>query len=147
MNIKVSIVIPCRNEEKYIGKCLESIIQSNYDKKNLEVFVCDGMSTDRTREILNEISKKYLYINILNNLEKSTPFGLNLGLKISKGDIKIILGAHSEIYPDYIEKCIEIFEYNQEIGCTGGIITPYFTVNKAHFLIETALKLRYRHTF
>ena len=38
---KVSIVIPCRNEELHIGKCLQSVVQSDYDKSLLSVFVCD----------------------------------------------------------------------------------------------------------
>ena len=48
----VSIIIPCRNEEKFIGKCLDSIIAQDYPKDRLEVLVVDGMSEDGTREIV-----------------------------------------------------------------------------------------------
>ncbi|PIP12385.1 MAG: glycosyl transferase, partial [bacterium (Candidatus Stahlbacteria) CG23_combo_of_CG06-09_8_20_14_all_40_9] len=51
---KISIVIPCRNEEKFIGKCLDSIIEQDYPKDKLEILVVDGMSEDRTREIMKE---------------------------------------------------------------------------------------------
>lgn len=46
----VSIVIPCRNEEKFIGKCIESVIVNDYPEHRLEVLVVDGMSEDGTRE-------------------------------------------------------------------------------------------------
>ena len=47
----VSIIIPCRNEEKYIGKSLESIVQSDYPKNRLEILVIDGMSDDKSIDI------------------------------------------------------------------------------------------------
>ena len=48
----VSIIIPCRNEERFIAKCLDSIIAQDYPKDRLEVLVVDGMSEDGTREIV-----------------------------------------------------------------------------------------------
>lgn len=118
----VSITIPCRNEENYIGKCLQSIVNSSYDKKLLSVFVCDGLSDDQTPAIIKDFANKYSFIHLIENIKKSTPFALNLGLKANNADIKIILGAHAEIYSDYIEKCIEAFKFDRELGCVGGII-------------------------
>ena len=63
--MKVSIVIPCRNEEHYIGKCLQSIIDSDYHKNLLEVFVADGLSKDNSRNIIEQFSEKYNWINML----------------------------------------------------------------------------------
>jgi glycosyltransferase involved in cell wall biosynthesis len=58
INIKetafISIVIPCRNEEQFIGDCLNSIIANDYPGDHLEVLVIDGMSEDGTREIGNK---------------------------------------------------------------------------------------------
>jgi glycosyltransferase involved in cell wall biosynthesis len=45
----VSIIIPCRNEEKFIAKCLDSIINNDYTKERLEVLLVNGMSEDKTR--------------------------------------------------------------------------------------------------
>ena len=45
----VSIIIPCRNEEKFIGKCLDSILAQDYPQEKMEVLVVDGMSEDKTR--------------------------------------------------------------------------------------------------
>ena len=54
MSSFVSVIIPCRNEEKFIGKCLDSIISQDFPKENLEVLVVDGMSADKTREIVEK---------------------------------------------------------------------------------------------
>lgn len=44
----VSIIVSCRNEEKYIWKCLDSIVAQDYPKDKFEVLVVDGMSEDGT---------------------------------------------------------------------------------------------------
>ncbi|MBA3971275.1 MAG: glycosyltransferase family 2 protein [Bacteroidetes bacterium] len=118
----VSIVIPCRNEEKYIGKCLDSILMQDYSQDLLSVFVCDGVSTDSTVTIIKEYAQKHSNIHLVVNEKQSTPFALNLGIKKSNSDVIIILGAHSELYPDYVSNCIHAFNFDENIGCTGGII-------------------------
>ena len=119
---KVSIVIPCRNEELHIGKCLQSVVQSDYDKSLLSVFVCDGQSTDRTPSIIKEFETKYPFVHYLENSLQTTPHALNLGIKAASFDVVIILGAHAEIYPDYISKCIEVLSFDDKRGCVGGVI-------------------------
>jgi glycosyltransferase involved in cell wall biosynthesis len=70
--MKISVIIPCRNEEKFISKCLDSIIQQDYPKENLEVLVIDGMSEDKTREIIQKYSQRYPFIKLLENPKKFT---------------------------------------------------------------------------
>jgi len=55
---KVSIIVACRNEEEFIEKCLESLLAQDYPSELIEIIVVDGMSTDKTLEIVNEIKKK-----------------------------------------------------------------------------------------
>ncbi len=54
---KVSIILPARNEEEFIGKCLDSLIQQDYE--NYEIIVIDDSSEDTTSEIISEYAKKY----------------------------------------------------------------------------------------
>jgi glycosyltransferase involved in cell wall biosynthesis len=117
----VSIAIPCRNEERYIIRCLESIA-AQVDVENVEVFVCDGKSTDSTPQLVKEYSLSHPQVHLLINEKQSTPFALNLGIKASVSDVVIILGAHSELYPDYVANCIKAFDVDPAIGCAGGII-------------------------
>lgn len=50
-SIFISIIIPCRNEEKFIKRCLDSLIKNSYPQDNLEILVYDGGSTDKTKEL------------------------------------------------------------------------------------------------
>ncbi len=56
-NPKVSIILPARNEEEFIGKCLDSLIKQDYE--NYEIIVIDDSSEDKTGEIISEYAKKY----------------------------------------------------------------------------------------
>jgi glycosyltransferase involved in cell wall biosynthesis len=83
----VSIVMPCLNEEKFIGRCLDSLLANDYNKKLLEILVVDGMSQDKTREILADYCTRWGFIKVLDNPKKITPAALNIGIKASKADI------------------------------------------------------------
>ena len=102
----ISIIIPCRNEEKYTGKCLDSIIMQDYPKENLEVLVIDGASEDKTREIVQDFSSQYPFIKLLTNPQKFTPFALNIGIKAAKGEIIVRMDAHAGYEKDYVSKCV-----------------------------------------
>jgi len=104
---QISIIIPCRNEEKFISKCLDSIINNDFPKDKLEVLVIDGKSSDSTPEIVKSYLKKYSYITLLNNSEKNTIAGLNLGIKNTSGDIIMRVDGHSYIEKDYIQQCVD----------------------------------------
>jgi glycosyltransferase involved in cell wall biosynthesis len=124
----VSIIIPCRNEKKYIGKCLDSIIFNDYPKNRFEVLVVDGMSNDGTREIVKNYSEKYPFIKILDNPKKFTCFAFNIGVKEAKGKIIMLMGAHAGYEKDYISKCLKYLkEYKADN--VGGIIKTVPKIN------------------
>jgi len=101
-----TIIIPCRNEEEYIGRCLDSVITQDYPKENLEVLVVDGMSDDKTRGIIDDYCQKYSFIKLLDNHYKFTPFALNIGIKKSSGKIIVRMDAHADYAKDYVSRCI-----------------------------------------
>lgn len=119
---QISIVIPCRNERDYIGRCLDSIIRCDYDKSKLKVWVCDGLSDDGTIGIIKNYALEFPFIHYLENAHMTTPHALNIGLKATSFDIGVILGAHAEIYPDYLSNCVHVFQTHPEVDCVGGII-------------------------
>lgn len=127
-------MIPCRNEEKYIGLCLDSILRQDYPQELLETFVCDGKSHDGTVRIVTSYSEKHPNIHYVLNEKQTTPFALNLGIQRSDADIRIILGAHSELYPDYVSNCVKAFEFNSNIGCTGGVIENVYENEPAEII-------------
>jgi glycosyltransferase involved in cell wall biosynthesis len=114
----VTIIIPCRNEEKYIEKCIYSIINSNY-KSSMEIIIADGMSEDATRDKLREINKKIGIIKILDNPGLIAPIGLNTAITSAKGEIIIRVDGHCVIAPDYISNCVKHL-LEDEIDGVGG---------------------------
>jgi cellulose synthase/poly-beta-1,6-N-acetylglucosamine synthase-like glycosyltransferase len=106
----VSIILPCRNEERFIGRCLDSIIANEYPREKLEILAIDGMSEDRTREVIERYSQQYPFIRLIDNHKKITPIGLNLGIKSAKANIIIWMSAHNRYDKNYISRCVESLE-------------------------------------
>lgn len=103
----LSVICPIYNEEKYIAKCIESIVQQDYPKDKLEILFVDGMSTDHTREIIEQYTKEYPYIRIIDNPDKVVPHAMNRGIMASTGDVIIRLDAHA-VYPNnYFSQLVE----------------------------------------
>ena len=139
----VSIIIPCRNEEKFIERCLSSLIKQDYPKENLEILVVDGMSEDKTREVVKNYTKKYPFVKLLENPQKFTPFALNLGVKNSKGEIIMLAGAHAVYEKAYISKCLKYLqEYNTDN--VGGVLK---TILREDTLMAKAIALSLSHPF
>jgi glycosyltransferase involved in cell wall biosynthesis len=136
--LKIAIIIPCKNEKGYISKCLDSVIAADYPEQLKQVFVCEGKSNDGTQEIIKEYCAKFSFIGLLINEYQTTPYALNLGIEKANADIIIILGAHAEIYPDYIKQCLECFIADSSIGCAGGIIENVYE-NKTARVISIAM--------
>ena len=101
----VTLIIPCRNEAKFIGPCLESVIQNDFPKEEIEILVIDGMSEDGTRDIVEQYGLRDDRIRLLNNPAKITPCALNIGIAQAAGDVIIRMDAHATYSKDYIRKC------------------------------------------
>jgi glycosyltransferase involved in cell wall biosynthesis len=117
----ISIIIPCRNEERFIGSCIDSILANNYPKDKIEILVIDGMSEDKSRGIVGEYSKQYKFIKVLDNPQRITPCAFNIGIRNSTGEIIMIIGSHSTYKEDYILKCVRYLR-DYDADNVGGII-------------------------
>ncbi|MDD5571498.1 MAG: glycosyltransferase family 2 protein [Bacteroidales bacterium] len=118
----VTIVIPFRDEEKFIAKCIDSVLENDYPRESMEIILVDGLSTDNSVNIINDYIKKHSFIKVIENKNKIFPCAVNIGYKASKGDYLIILGAHAVYEKDYISKCIETsLQYSADNA--GGVLT------------------------
>lgn len=120
MTSEVSIIIPCYNEEKYIGKCLDSLIQNDYPKDKIEVLVVDGMSEDRTRTIVKGWAEKYAFVKLYDNPKKIVPAAMNMGIQNARGEIIIRMDAHNTYEKSYISKCVRYLQ-EYEVDNVGGV--------------------------
>jgi len=102
----VSIVLPIRNEEDYIAGCLDSILDNDYPHKKYEILVVDGMSTDRTRAIMQEYTKRNSNIKLIDNPRRIRVTANNIGIRAAKGEIIISMDAHTLYARDYIRQCV-----------------------------------------
>ena len=97
----LSVICPIYNEEKYIAQFLDSLLQQDYPQDDLEILLVDGMSKDRTREIVAGYMAKYPFIRLIDNPDKIVPYAMNRGIDAAKGDIIMRLDAHASYQPDY----------------------------------------------
>ena len=139
--ILVTIIIPCRNEEKFIGKCLDSIIVQDYPKDKLEVLVIDGMSEDGTRGILETYIQEYPLVRLLDNPQKIVSTALNIGIKSAQGEIIVRIDVHTEYAPDYITRCLQVLEQTGADNVGGAART------KADTYIQKAVSIAYKTSF
>ena len=97
----LSVICPIYNEEKHIEACIRSVIAQDWPKDELEVLFVDGMSGDRTREIVAEFCRQYPFIRLLDNPQRIVPTGLNIGIRAAKGEVILRLDAHAKYPTDY----------------------------------------------
>jgi glycosyltransferase involved in cell wall biosynthesis len=105
---RVSVIMPVRNEEQFLPRCLDSLLANDYPRQLIEVLVADGMSTDRSREILAEYSRRFPCVRIFNNPRRTAPAGLNLAIRQARGDIIVRVDAHTVFAPDYLRQCVHL---------------------------------------
>ncbi|MFZ4523428.1 MAG: glycosyltransferase family 2 protein [Bacteroidales bacterium] len=106
MDPLVSVIIPSFNEEKYISSLLDNILQQDYPAERLEVFIIDGLSSDRTQAIIGEYHTRYPYIKLIINNKRFVPFALNLGISASSGEVIVRMDVHSQYPVNYISKLV-----------------------------------------
>jgi GT2 family glycosyltransferase len=123
MKAAVTIICPIRNEEQYIADCLDSLVNQTYDSEQLEILVMDGMSTDRTRDIVKGYEQKYGNVRLLDNPQKIVPVGLNRGIEYAGGDYILRMDGHAKAAPDYVEKSVAALESGEATGVGGPIIS------------------------
>lgn len=116
----VSIVIPMRNEERFIARCLDSIMANDYPRSQFEVLIADGMSTDRSRDIVQEYSKEFPNIMLLDNPKKIRVTANNVGIRAARGEIIVSMDVHVLYARDYIKKCVELLQTTGAAN-VGGI--------------------------
>lgn len=115
--IKVSIIIPVYNSEKYISRCLDSIINQSY--KNIEVLVINDGSSDNSLKILKEYEKKYNNIKVIDKENEGVAITRNKGIKLATGDYIMFIDNDDFIDSDYLESYINSVSNDVDIVMGG----------------------------
>jgi len=117
----ISVVCPIYNEERYIASFIESVLQQDYPKDDLEILLVDGMSKDNTRGIIAEYSMKYPIFRLVDNPQQTVPYAMNNGIRSAKGAIIIRLDAHAEYPSNYFSVLVKKLEELEGAENVGGI--------------------------
>lgn len=133
----VTVGIPVLNEEDHIERVVSGFLSSNYPNL-VEVLIADGGSTDRTREIVQELSEKDSRVKLIDNPDKFQSFALNRMIEKAEGEIFLRADGHCLYKEDYLEKNIEVF---LETGARNvGGAQRYVAENKVQSGIALAVK-------
>jgi cellulose synthase/poly-beta-1,6-N-acetylglucosamine synthase-like glycosyltransferase len=122
---KISLIVPTKNEDLVIKRCLDGILDINYPKDKMEVIVVDGDSKDNTCKICHEYSKNYpgLIKVITETKSKGKPAALNLALAATTGEIVGIFDADSLPEKDVLTKVSSYFDNDEKIVAVQGRTT------------------------
>ena len=103
----VSVIVPVYNQEKYIGRCLRSLLAQDFPKNEYEIIVINDGSTDRTSYGLELFKNDIVLIN--NKKNKGLPYSLNQGIRKSKS--KFIVRVDSDDYVNVNYKLCDLKRY------------------------------------
>jgi succinoglycan biosynthesis protein ExoA len=109
---KVSIIVPCYNEQSTIRLLLDAVRAQTFPCSQMEVIVADGMSTDRTREEIAAFQSDFpdLEVRVVDNPLRNIPSGVNRAIEAARGEIIVRSDAHSKPYPDYVANSVKALE-------------------------------------
>lgn len=119
----VSVLVAARDEEKFIGKCIESILRVDYPREKLEIIIVDDSSSDSTPAIIKSFIDKGYGIKSIRtvpdegNLRGKTN-AINQGMKIAGGEIVLFTDADCEVPPAWIRSTVKYFD--SKTGIAGG---------------------------
>lgn len=137
--MKISVVIPCRNEVKFIKECIDAVYASKLrDGIELHVFVVDGMSEDGTRAIIGQMKAVYPSLQLIDNVKQLTPFAFNLGIHQQKADYIQIVGARQILSDNYLQKAVDVLTSNPDVWCVGGQVENIY-LNETGKIISKAM--------
>jgi glycosyltransferase involved in cell wall biosynthesis len=120
----VSIVLPARNERRWIRDCLDSLLAQDYPQL-IEILVVDGGSTDGTALLADALDP---LIRTVANPRVTAAAAMNVGLAEAKGQILCRVDAHARYAPDYVSRCVELL-VSSGADNVGGAMRPVGTTN------------------
>lgn len=132
MSKKVSIIMPCYNQGKYVREAIESVLHQTY--KNIEIVCVNDASSDNSNDIIQNILSElnpdnFIYINHTEN--KGVVATRNEAIEIATGEYILPLDADDTIEPTYVEKAVNILDENPDVGIVYCWVNNFWKDSKA----------------
>ena len=136
----VSMLVPCWNEERTVGKTIDSLLAMDYPKDKLEIIVIDDGSKDRTAEIASMYAEKYPgQVRLFRKENGGKYTAMNWGIEHSTGELIGCLDADSFVAPDGLIEMVKMFQSDPEIMA----LAPAMKVSRPHTMIEMMQAVEY----
>ena len=121
--MKISVIIIALNEEKALPDLLNDLSSRSYDHRQVEVILVDGLSQDRTKQIMQDYAESTDFARVLclDNPKAFQPCGWNVALAHVDADVIIRLDAHARIPSDFLEKNAACIQAGHDI-CGGKVM-------------------------
>jgi glycosyltransferase involved in cell wall biosynthesis len=127
MSFKISIIVPCYNIEKYLSRCIESVLEQTHT--NFELLLLDDGSNDSTLDICNDFKKKDSRVKVFVHDNKGVSYTRNRGIREAQGELIMFVDGDDYLEPNYIETHVQ--HYKQ-----GTIVISGFLNEKGEEIIE-----------
>lgn len=111
MNKKISVIVAVYNTEKYLDRCIESLLNQTY--KNMELVIVEDCSTDSSRKLLKKYKENENIKIFYNKKNRGLSYSRNYGLKKSTGDFIGYIDSDDYVEPDYYEKLMRSIKDNK----------------------------------
>lgn len=112
-DLKLSIIIPVYNVEKYVGACIESIFKQRISENEFEVILINDGSTDNSLNIIQEYEKRYSNITIISQKNQGLSTTRNNGIKSAKGEYLLFVDSDDLIIDNTLKVMLHIATQNQ----------------------------------
>jgi succinoglycan biosynthesis protein ExoA len=121
----ISVVVPVRNEERYVERCIGSLMGQDYPRDRFEILVVDGRSEDATRRLLCMLQARSpgVALHVLDNPKRTISPALNIGFQAAKGEVIVRMDGHSIPESDYLRACVAALR-NSGAASVGGMVKP-----------------------
>ena len=115
--MKISVIVPIYNSEKYVGTCIESLINQTYE--NIEILLIDDGSLDKSGEICDEYAKKDSRIHVVHIKNQGVSVARNIGIDSSSGEYITFVDSDDYVKPAYLTNLIDAMSSNIDIVICG----------------------------
>jgi succinoglycan biosynthesis protein ExoA len=136
----VSVIMPIRNEARFIQRSLGALLQQDYPSGRMEILVSDGLSTDGTREIVRDLQRGQPHLRLLDNPGRIVATGMNQAIREARGEVIVRVDGHTVVAADYVSRCVAALRRSGADNA-GGRMDP---VGEGRFGKAIALATRSR---
>jgi len=128
-----SVVIPAKNSEKTIERCIKCVLNQNYPKNKYELILVDNNSSDRTLSLVKHLPVKFLF-----NEKPGAGATRNLGVKKAKGKIIAFIDSDRFAEKNWLKEAKIFFERNKKVNIVAGkiVLDKYSLIKKAVFMAK-----------